>query len=167
MSRQFSHSLALPSFLIFCHDGWYFVCEAITPNDETKEIILAHEDFGSGKTMKNALSRHLYEYYGNSNDTTQIQAILVDQNPPVKKGLNKHGIYKINGTWHYVEGDRVISADGKSDAVVALGNKSGQQAISTILDQPDLTKIQRHYIADNMHRFNDSTIAFPVWGSCC
>lgn len=145
-------------------NDWFFQIEAKTPNNESREITLSRKDFSSAQAFKRALSFHMFEFYGNSNDATQIQGILADQNPPTKKGINRHGLYKIGDNWYYVDSDEVFTIHGQNDDVVAVGNKSDLPQISTILENPDLSNEQLRNIADDLYRFNHESVVFPILG---
>ena len=63
---------------------WYFDCIAIDgAGQKYGNIILSRRNFQGSSSLKQALSFHSdLEYYGDNRDTTQIQGLLSEQNPP-------------------------------------------------------------------------------------
>lgn len=145
-------------------NDWFFEVEAKTPNNQSRQICLSRKDFRSAQAFKRALSFHMFEFYGSSNDTTQILGILANQNPPVKKGIAKHGLYNINGIWYYVDSFEVFTVHGSNDDVVAVGNKTDLPQISTILENPDLSNGQLRDIVEDLYRFNHESVVFSILG---
>jgi hypothetical protein len=148
-------------------EGWFLSCDVIRngrPDDITR-IILSGNDFQGGDTFKRALSQHgMFEYYGNSSDTTEILGILTEQNPKEMVGLKTHGIHSINGRPVYVEGNRVIDAKGTAEGIVSLQSDSGSNEISTLLCQRDIAAEELAEIGSRLYRFNDRTITLPILG---
>jgi hypothetical protein len=146
-------------------DGWFFQCMAKKQSGDTARIILRWNDFQSGEAFKRALSKQgLYEFYGNSIDTTEIQGILSDQNPPTKRGLKTHGIHQINGRWVYTEGSQAIDSMGPATDIVSLLAAPGTLKVSDLLNQADISSSELREISLRIHRYNDKTITFPILG---
>ena len=144
---------------------WHYRCVLVRPTGQEYEIDLFRDHFLSAKAFKRAVSvNSKCQYYGNNYDTTQIQSLLADQNPPTVTGTDKNGIHIVNDRHVYVEGDRVVDKDGPACDIVYMNKHSQTHRISCILSQPDISKTDIEAIASDLCRFNDSTIVYPVLG---
>lgn len=147
------------------NEGWFLQCFAIKPPFEPKEIILNWSHFQSGDALKKALSKYgMYEFYGNSYDTTEILGILNDQNPPIKTGLKMHGIHIVNGRPVFIEGNQTIDSNGTTEDLVSLQSDPGFVRITSLLNQEDISLDELTLIASKLHGFNDKSITLPILG---
>ena len=147
-------------------NNWYFICTAINGAGQKYEnIILSRRDFQGSSSFKQALSYYSdLEYYGDNRDTTQIQGLLSEQNPPEKLGTDINGIHQADGEWVYVEGDTVIGRDGINNDIVYLGTQADESNQPRILEQPDIDMYQLNAVAYYLNRFNDKSIVYVVIG---
>ncbi|MBW8015580.1 MAG: hypothetical protein FVQ82_05280 [Planctomycetes bacterium] len=145
--------------------NWFYRCVLVKPTGQEYEIDLFRDHFLSATAFKRAVSvKSNCQYYGNNYDTTQIQGLLADQNPPTVTGTDKNGIHIINDRLVYVEGDHVVDKDGPASDIVYINKNSQAHRIPNLLSQPDISQADIKAIACDIFGFNDSTIVFPVLG---
>ncbi|MHB0946121.1 MAG: hypothetical protein ACYC3B_03000 [Sedimentisphaerales bacterium] len=148
-------------------DGqWWFVCSVINNNGIiNKKLILSRDDLQSAGAFKRALALDSrIEYYGDAKDTTHIQGLLNKQKPPLKHGTDELGIHRINDRWVYVEGDNVVDHNGAVDDIVFTKTNLKQDDLPTLLQQMDITEDELKAIADNLNKFNEPSIVYPLLG---
>lgn len=145
---------------------WWFECSAINNSGIIQEqIIIARDDFQSPSALKRVIANDSrFEYYGDSKDTTRIQGLLTNQKPPLKAGTDKLGVHRINDKWIYVEGSRIVGSDGLVNDVVFTKSNLKEDDAPTLLQQPDITQDELVAIAENINRFNEPTIVYPLLG---
>lgn len=146
-------------------DDWFYQCLGTRNTGQTYDIKLFKSNFLSASSFKGTLSAFSdIEFYGNNYDTTQIQGLLADQNPPVIKGTDRNGMHLIDQRLFYVEGDTVVDKDGPTPDLVYTNRKSQMSRIPTLFRQPDISDSALRTIAENLNRFNDSSITYPILG---
>ncbi len=165
MPIQISNFILIPASKIVQGGKWWFECKVIHSHENIEDtIILSRDDFRSGGKFKRALSfDSRLEYYGNGQDTTQLQGLMTDYRPPLKAGTDKMGLHRIDGKWVYVEGHEVVDNDGPTDKIVYTNNDLSDD-MPCILAQPDISQENLELIAANLNQFNDPSIAYLVLG---
>lgn len=145
---------------------WWFECSAINNSGIIQEqIIIARDDFQSPSALKRVIANDSrFEYYGDSKDTTRIQGLLTNQKPPLKAGTDKLGVHRINDKWIYVEGSRIVGSDGFVNDVVFTKSNLKEDDVPTLLQQPDITQDELVAIAENLNKFNEPSIVYPLLG---
>lgn len=145
--------------------NWFYRCVVTKSTGQEYEIELFRDHFLSAAAFKRAVSVNSNcQYYGNNYDTTQIQGLLADQDPPTVNGTDKNGIHCVSDRSVYVEGDRAVDKDGPASDIIYMNKHSQAHRIPCILSQEDIFKTEIEAIAGDLCRFNDSTIVFPVLG---
>ena len=150
---------------VVSNGNWFYRCVATTCTGQEFEIELFRDHFLSAAALKKALSVNSNcQYYGNNYDTTQIQSLLADQNPPTVKGTDKNGIHLVNDRLVYIEGDHAVDKDGPACDVVYMKKHSQAHRIPCLLSQSDISKADLEAIGRDLCRFNCRTIVYPVLG---
>jgi len=157
-------TLQVKAEVVFNGD-WLYQCVLTRSTGHEYEIELFRDHFLSAAAFKNAVSVNSNcQYYGNNHDTTQIQGLLADQDPPTINGTDKNGIHIVNERQVYVEGDHVIDKDGPAGDIVYICKNPQVHRMPCLLIQPDISQADIEAIASDLCRFNDSTIVYPVMG---
>lgn len=147
------------------NNNWLYQCVVTRSTGHEYEIDLCRDHFLSTKAFKRAVSvNSKCQYYGNNYDTTQIQGLLADQNPPTINGTDKNGLHLVNGRLVYVEGDHVVDKDGPAGDIVYMSKHSQAHRVPSLLSQPDISQAENEAIASELYRFNDRPIVFSVMG---
>ncbi len=145
--------------------NWLYRCIITRSTGQKYEIELFRDNFLSAAAFKRAVSvKSNCRYYGNNDDTTHIQGLLADQNPPTVKGTDRNGIHCVSDRLVYVEGDRAVDKDGPASDIIYMNKHSQAHRIPCILSQPDISRTEIEAIAGDLCKFNDSTIVFSVLG---
>jgi hypothetical protein len=145
---------------------WWFECSAIDNSGILQErIIIARDDIQSPSAFRRLIANDSrLEYYGDGKDTTRLQGLLTNQKPPLKAGTDKLGIHRINDKLIYVEGNRIVGSDGIVNDVVFTKSNLKKDDFPNLLLQPDLTATELKLIAENLSKFNEPKVAYPLLG---
>jgi len=127
-------------------------------------VIFNPDSWISKAKFKGALKGYLdTEYKGTDDDIQDIKGILVSKEPPIKQGVKKTGLHRIDKEWIYVEEKDARDKTGERKDIVYLSENPYEVEL---LKEPVLTHLQLNSIIANIADFNAPDVVYPLLGFC-